>query len=378
MTLNVCTDCVKDDILKNFIYEHGELTIVCSTCGGNNVNTINAHNKELKNAVRSIIRCNFNQDEYFSEPSLKSFESFFEEKRPVFSNNFFDNYVCSKEIIKHIYFQYEDDPIDGISLICNNDNPSAVFWSLEDSANRKLHDIEVLIDEKRYMEAIRSVKEIVGESIDHIAHKVQDLHLYRARIGFEDREWVLDEVEGKGDPVATLEYLPYSKDKIGSPPSRVAKAGRMNRDGFSFLYLSEDLDTAITEVRPKPGDIISIGKFRQCNVCNIIDFFALDISKYWKCDNDLAEFYKLFQLSRFVSQPVATLGEHRYLYTQLIAEELLHAGFEGVRFKSSFTDSANYTIFSPNLFEYIPQDFSAVEITGIQITKKILDVVANI
>ncbi|WP_164112000.1 MULTISPECIES: RES family NAD+ phosphorylase [Sphingobacterium] len=60
-----------------------------------------------------------------------------------------------------------------------------------------------------------------------------------------------------------IKYTPYTSSEISSPPSYLARKGRMNREGFSFLYLAEDIETAINEIRPNPGDIISVGGFRQ-------------------------------------------------------------------------------------------------------------------
>jgi hypothetical protein len=77
---------------------------------------------------------------------------------------------------------------------------------------------------------------------------------FRARIGYEKKGISTEGWIGK------RLFQPYKDSNIGAPSPLKATPGRMNRDGVSFLYLSTDLTTAIAEVRPHPGQIVSIGK----------------------------------------------------------------------------------------------------------------------
>ncbi|PZR22098.1 MAG: hypothetical protein DI539_06475, partial [Flavobacterium psychrophilum] len=85
----------------------------------------------------------------------------------------------------------------------------------------------------------------------------KDSEFFRARIGYQHEERVHynSKVETK-----TI-YIPYSGDKIGAPPPNIVGTGRINRPGVSYLYCATDEYTAISEIRPHPGDVVSIGKF---------------------------------------------------------------------------------------------------------------------
>jgi hypothetical protein len=76
--------------------------------------------------------------------------------------------------------------------------------------------------------------------------------LFRARIGIR---WDEDE-NGIED------YGPISPKNMGAPPRHLATEGRLNSEGIPILYLANDRETAIAEVRPWIGAEVSLGRFR--------------------------------------------------------------------------------------------------------------------
>ncbi|WP_255309226.1 RES domain-containing protein [Gilliamella sp. WF3-4] len=59
---------------------------------------------------------------------------------------------------------------------------------------------------------------------------------------------------------------------MGSPPKGTSSAGRANPIGISYLYLANNLETCISEVRPNNASSIYVSKFNiNCEDMNILD-----------------------------------------------------------------------------------------------------------
>ncbi|WP_164111999.1 MULTISPECIES: hypothetical protein [Sphingobacterium] len=97
----------------------------------------------------------------------------------------------------------------------------------------------------------------------------------------------------------------------------------------------------------------------------ILDFTSVDISKYWFNDKLLDDYFEIYSLGEFVSEPCGSDGDHIYIFTQLMAEELLRNGYGGIKYKSSFTGKSNYTIFSPGDFVFEEGSSVVVEINKV-------------
>jgi hypothetical protein len=76
------------------------------------------------------------------------------------------------------------------------------------------------------------------------------VNLARARIGSH-----YDEYEDKNGNLKIVSG-PFLPKELMAPPSQKAKDGRINPCGISYLYLSNNVETAIIEVRPWIGQKI--------------------------------------------------------------------------------------------------------------------------
>lgn len=126
-----------------------------------------------------------------------------------------------------------------------------------------------------------------------------------------------------------LEALKHPDREIGPPPSRAARAGRMNATGISMFYGATSPECALAEVRPPVGAKVVIGGFHVVRELRLLDIEAmLSI----KVDGSLfdpqhlarlehAQF--LERLSRRISDPVMPDDEpFDYVITQVIADYL--------------------------------------------------------
>ena len=131
---------------------------------------------------------------------------------------------------------------------------------------------------------------------------------------------------------------------LGPPPSRVARAGRMNAHGISVFYGASDPGVALAEVRPPVGSRALVGRFELVCPVRLLDVEALrsvytDGSIFDPAYVEqlaLAKF--LGRLSDRITMPVMPDDEPtEYLITQTIADYLARRpapGLDGILFRS--------------------------------------------
>src|SRR6266566_4486089 len=92
------------------------------------------------------------------------------------------------------------------------------------------------------------------------AHSVRTerryIHTKRARAFLRA---VLDSAKRSVD--STEEDCPFDTKRM-KPIRGRAKEGRVNPKGIPYLYLATHRDTAVAEVRPWKGGVVSVGQFR--------------------------------------------------------------------------------------------------------------------
>lgn len=80
-----------------------------------------------------------------------------------------------------------------------------------------------------------------------------------------------------------------STDKMGAPQYEKASAGRANATGIRCLYLANDVDTTIYEVRAGSFDFISVGKFELQKDIIVVDLKLIDKISPFIVDLDFLE-----------------------------------------------------------------------------------------
>ena len=116
---------------------------------------------------------------------------------------------------------------------------------------------------------------------------------------------------------------------LGSPPSHLARAGRMNAHGISVFYGSNDAAVALAEVRPPVGSQVAVARFDIIRPLNLLDLTALNFitvkGSIFDSDyiNRLERAAFLKKLSQKITRPVMPDDEaFEYLATQAIADFL--------------------------------------------------------
>ena len=116
---------------------------------------------------------------------------------------------------------------------------------------------------------------------------------------------------------------------LGPPPSKHARAGRMNAHGISVFYGANDPVVALAEVRPPIGSNVAIARFEIVRPIRLLDLTALNtVTTYGSIfDPDLVDRLEramfLRGLSQRITKPVMPDDEiFEYIGTQAIADFL--------------------------------------------------------
>lgn len=152
--------------------------------------------------------------------------------------------------------------------------------------------------------------------------------------------------------------LKYPDREIAPPPSRLAKAGRMNAEGIPVLYGAMDEGTCVAEVRALVGSHVVLAKFEFLRTMRLLDFDALaevyDDSSFF--DPECAERQGRAAFFRWlvneISRPVMPQDESfEYIATQALSEYLANKvtpRLDGIIFRSTQTggEGRNVVLFN--------------------------------
>jgi hypothetical protein len=164
----------------------------------------------------------------------------------------------------------------------------------------------------------------------------------------------------------------FPKEQMQNPPKYLAKAGRANPVGISYLYIANDLKTTLFETRAALHDYVSIGEFRLKEDIQIIDLKEIgNKDPFDLAQNELLEDYVAYlpflrKLSYELARPVRRQdSELDYLPTQYLTEFIKSFDSDGVAYGSSFNKTGqNVVIFYPEKFDCI--EVNVYEIMNIE------------
>lgn len=184
-----------------------------------------------------------------------------------------------------------------------------------------------------------------GKKREHILEKGGVL--FRARIGSDEREYE----DGR------IDVSPLPPQEINAPPYENTIEGRINPEGISYLYLANDVETAISEVRPGLKQDVSVGRFSLTRDIAVIDASQDKHSRYVLSEQNIEraseewEPYVWRDINYSFSFPIRVGEENaQHVPTQYLSECFKNAGYDGIIYKSSFTkEGYNIALFDPKV-----------------------------
>jgi len=150
----------------------------------------------------------------------------------------------------------------------------------------------------------------------------------------------------------------FKADDSGAPPANIGSAGRINPERIRYLYLAEDPETAIYEVRPTIGQHVSVAFFKTVDEVKIYDLARVNKPQEGEeSEND----YALFDIIQQRFSEPNTGDTFRYLPTQYLSELIKQMGFDGLRFKSSLKKGGiNVVLFDDKKCKVVSSDMVKV------------------
>lgn len=128
--------------------------------------------------------------------------------------------------------------------------------------------------------------------------------------------------------------------KLGPPPERMRKPGRLNPSGISAFYGAYDADTCIAELRPSVGELVAVAEFRITEPICVLDttLFGARPKAYdpfaAKARKRAAQWLFMTGFMNEIARPILPDDVHLdYIPTQAVAEYLSNREFEFARGK---------------------------------------------
>lgn len=328
--MNVCSNCFSDKEIKAHI-DSFDNSGECDICNTSNQNIIWLD--ELKDFFQELID-NFEPDDKGMPIKNKIQSNWF----------FFSNLESAKSILDHVIPKLKTKILNADSRVNHTidilDNIG--YWkTLKDE----------LKWQKRFLTDIVFLTEELGwDAFFNTQYQLSnDVSLYRARVHHKSVQ------------------QPYDKINMKCPAKEDARAGRANSLGIPLLYLSDQPETTLYEVRASYLDELTIGQFRlnQDQSIKIVDFTE-DTPLYQP--ERVSETIKAKLLREMISQDLSKPmrrydSEIEYIPTQFICEFIkVFTGAEGIRFQSSIQPHGkNIVIFDQSLMDCVNTEFVRIK-----------------
>ena len=190
------------------------------------------------------------------------------------------------------------------------------------------------------------LREVVRTSRTRMREFPAESGLWRAQLGHDWRPLHQD-----GEYIDDIP-APYPPDRM-KPPQGCATEGRANPKGIPVLYLSTRRQTAMSEVRPWLGSLVSCAHFKTTQPLTIVDLSVYHrggfVIHFSEPDASKREKAVWTQIDRAFSEPTTSAADAAdYVPTQVIAELFKQEGCDGIAYKSAFGDDGyNIVLFDP-------------------------------
>lgn len=180
----------------------------------------------------------------------------------------------------------------------------------------------------------------------------KDSILWRAQNGHDWRPLSQQDPDNNEDFYATDLVCPFPFERM-KPLINSASEGRANAKGIPCLYVATDKETAMSEVRPWLGSIMSVGQFKLQKDLNIVVFhddnsgIKNKAHFYFSEPSDAEKISSVwFHIDKAFSIPTKTSDlRSDYAPTQIISEFLKSKGYDGIAYRSSLGSGYNIALF---------------------------------
>lgn len=329
----VCKNCFSDEELIGLILSQGNIGN-CNCCESKGIEIIAI--EELLDFFKELF------DNFQTNQKGKSLLSLIQGNW-----NLFSNLDCGHKIL--------NDTLDKISSSITNSEELVDFSDeILENVNYWFTLKEQLKWKRRYFTDINYLTDDLGWDSFFESKTVikSDKVFFRARLHTNANEDI------------------FSEDNMSCPPSENATAGRANPIGIPYLYLSDNEETILYEIRASYLDEVSVATFTKSqekeNEIIISDFTETPSLYQPNGVNKRIKSTLLKQLiSRDLSKPMRRYdSELDYIPTQFICEFIkVFTNVQGIKFRSSLHNIGN------NLVIFNQEIMKCTNVKKVQISK---------
>lgn len=355
--LYLCANCAKDHNLAQYIELNGVKSVKCCICkSSENKSVIISGNNIVHNIFKALVRYYFTEDQYNGHWGGDDLYKLFEIENPIIKHDIIfenpsgdDDELTIDLIIDELTNPVYEDYDKGVSIFLGREY-GYYADTIPDTKSSILKEYEQKIKQYNHYELESDAIDLIAPYKDFLKYEISVNGIFcRSRIGFSSRHHKSKDPLQKSQVV----YFPHMENGIGAPPPPFASNGRINRQGVSYLYLANSLETAICEIKPHPGQIVSIAEFTPKRNMVFVDLKEVQFSNYWLTEKGINTYIFLKDLNTMFATPVAPSESlDTYFVTQFFANTFRLMGFDGIAFKSSVSNGANFVAFNPRDFEY--------------------------
>lgn len=330
--MNCCSKCFNDEEIIDII-EGQNLIGNCDICGKINVKVCDINIEAIQTNFKSLI------DVY----------------TPIYDGeNPYNNYLRDILLDRWNIFNLTSEQVQTflISLFPDEYDTNRDLFEKPVKVDSIFYDKYSMLGKFNWNNFVKEIKEVnrfhtqivnldfLKRIINYHAIKIKkDKILYRGRL-FN---------EGTG----------YPKNKMGAPPKELAKAGRINPNGISCLYLSNTIETIFYEIRTGLNDKASVADFVLKQEANIVDLTGIDAISPFTWNNSestieelAANIRHLKTIAAEIARPLCKSDKScDYLPIQYICDFIKSEHFDGIKYKSTlYEKGVNYAFFNESLF----------------------------
>ncbi len=377
----VCVACIEDLALRELVQAEGTKQN-CVECGESNV-AISI--KDLASLIDPFIREHYRHGPFERRYGPADDDGYWEEQQGEDLSNVLQEVVGQ-------YFDFNDVLVD--TLIDND--PADISDGDEPFYDSGISYVQTRVYVGHLYEEWQAIRDELKTERRFFSDRARKFFDWLFE-GVEDL-WFYEENQTPGTPLADLKKLGVIQEwaagkalfrarradtredytrlvlepeiELAPPPSKFARAGRMNAEGVVIFYGGLDAETCLAEMRSSIGGYTVLGRFETTKPLRLLDFSRLD-KAYWD-GKALSYFQPDFNeqvtrrkfrrhLHRLISEPVIPGHEDEYLITQVLAEFLAYVrnpNFDGLLFASTqYEEGTNVVLFpkhSGEVFEENP------------------------
>ncbi len=315
--MQCCGNCFQDIGLSNKIDESSSGSGKCPTCKSTNQKLIDV--VELRDYFELLVGI-YNEDE-----NGKLLVQWFKDDWALFVGGSLEDTNDANALLAEV--------LDDGEIIRKKFVPSAQ-WRTDRQIKWEELRTE-LMHENRFFPQTNFDQKRLQELLNSLIIRVEQLSCswFRARI--------------------TKNARTYSNNEMGAPPKKLASSGRANPVGIPYLYIASKLKTALSEVRPHPGEKVCVASLQVDEGLKIADlrqprksispFLLGDEDELGALREDISFLEKLGnELTNPVSPSTASI---EYIPSQYLCEFIKKIGFDGVAYRSSMSSGVNLALF---------------------------------